>query len=124
VIAAGCDYIQFDEPMCPESREDSPWAAEILNEPIESLPRVRFGLHVCGGTPGRKRSSPRRLTKRFSPMVLESNCTKTLCNWPFGANFEREADSPKLLKTLKTQGKGWFDWSARTRLQGRSTVWK
>jgi len=38
-------------------------------------------------------------------MVLESNCTKTLCNWRFGANFEREADPPKLLKTLKTEGK-------------------
>jgi hypothetical protein len=30
------------------------------------------------------------------------NCTKTLCNCDLGAYFEREADSPKLLKTLKT----------------------
>jgi 5-methyltetrahydropteroyltriglutamate--homocysteine methyltransferase len=55
VIAAGCDYIQFDEPMWTESPEDSLWAAEILNELIDSLPRVRFGLHVCGGNPRRKR---------------------------------------------------------------------
>jgi 5-methyltetrahydropteroyltriglutamate--homocysteine methyltransferase len=55
VIAAGCDYIQFDEPMWTESPEDTLWAAEILNELIDSLPRVRFGLHVCGGNPRRKR---------------------------------------------------------------------
>lgn len=55
VIAAGCDYIQFDEPMWTESPEDSLWAAELLNELINSLPRVRFGLHVCGGNPRRKR---------------------------------------------------------------------
>jgi 5-methyltetrahydropteroyltriglutamate--homocysteine methyltransferase len=55
VIAAGCDYIQFDEPMWTESPEDSVWSAEILNELIESLPRVRFALHICGGNPRRKR---------------------------------------------------------------------
>jgi 5-methyltetrahydropteroyltriglutamate--homocysteine methyltransferase len=55
VIAAGCDYIQFDEPMWTESPEDSVWAAGILNELIDSLPKVRVGLHVCGGNPRRKR---------------------------------------------------------------------
>jgi 5-methyltetrahydropteroyltriglutamate--homocysteine methyltransferase len=55
VIAAGCDYIQFDEPMWTESPEDSLWSAKILNELIDSLPRVKFSLHVCGGNPRRKR---------------------------------------------------------------------
>jgi 5-methyltetrahydropteroyltriglutamate--homocysteine methyltransferase len=56
VIAAGCDYIQFDEPMWTEAPEQSEWAAEILNELIEALgPGVRIGLHVCGGNPRRKR---------------------------------------------------------------------
>ncbi len=56
VIAAGCDYIQFDEPMWTEAPEQSEWAAEILNELIESLGSgVRFALHVCGGNPRRKR---------------------------------------------------------------------
>jgi 5-methyltetrahydropteroyltriglutamate--homocysteine methyltransferase len=55
VIAAGCDYIQFDEPMWTESPEDSLWSAKILNELIDSLPRVKFALHVCGGNPRRKR---------------------------------------------------------------------
>jgi 5-methyltetrahydropteroyltriglutamate--homocysteine methyltransferase len=55
VIAAGCDHIQFDEPMWTESPEQSVWAAGILNELIGSLGSVRVGLHVCGGNPRRKR---------------------------------------------------------------------
>ena len=33
------------------------------------------------------------------------NCTKTLSNYDFEGYFEREADSPKLLETLKGQVK-------------------
>lgn len=55
VIAAGCDFIQFDEPMWTEAPEQSEWAAGILNELIDSLPKARVGLHVCGGNPRRKR---------------------------------------------------------------------
>jgi len=56
VIAAGCDFIQFDEPMWTEAPEQSEWAAGVLNELIDSLPKgVRVGLHVCGGNPRRKR---------------------------------------------------------------------
>jgi len=61
--------------------------------------------------------------RRQSPSVLINslyqNCTKTLCNCGLGGYFEREADSPKLLKTLKTSSEGWSVWSARTRLQTR-----
>ena len=55
VIAAGCEHVQFDEPAWTESPQQSEWAADILNELIDSLPRVRVGLHVCGGNPRRKR---------------------------------------------------------------------
>jgi 5-methyltetrahydropteroyltriglutamate--homocysteine methyltransferase len=56
VVAAGCDYVQFDEPMWTESPEQSEWAAQILNELIATLPDgVRVALHVCGGNPRRKR---------------------------------------------------------------------
>src|SRR5262245_45179055 len=55
VIAAGCEHIQFDEPMWTESPEQSEWAVGILNELIESLGPMRVGLHVCGGNPRRKR---------------------------------------------------------------------
>jgi 5-methyltetrahydropteroyltriglutamate--homocysteine methyltransferase len=55
VIEAGCDFVQFDEPMWTEAPEQSEWAAGILNDLIASLPKVRVGLHVCGGNPRRKR---------------------------------------------------------------------
>jgi 5-methyltetrahydropteroyltriglutamate--homocysteine methyltransferase len=56
VIDAGCDFVQFDEPMWTEAPEQSEWAADILNELIDSLKgRARIGLHVCGGNPRRKR---------------------------------------------------------------------
>ncbi len=56
VIAAGCTEIQFDEPMWTEAPEQSEWAADILNELIDELPKgLRIGLHVCGGNPRRKR---------------------------------------------------------------------
>ncbi len=56
VVAAGCDYVQFDEPMWTESPEQSEWAAKILDELIATLPdHVRVALHVCGGNPRRKR---------------------------------------------------------------------
>ncbi len=54
-IEAGCDYIQFDDPMWTEAPQQSEWAAEIVNELIDSLPKVRVALHVCGGNPRRKR---------------------------------------------------------------------
>ncbi len=56
VIDAGCEHVQFDEPMWTESPAQAPWAADILNELIDSLRgRARIGLHVCGGNPRRKR---------------------------------------------------------------------
>lgn len=55
-IALGCEHVQFDEPMWTESPEESIWAAQILAELIEELPKkARIGLHVCGGNPRRKR---------------------------------------------------------------------
>ena len=82
VIAAGCDYIQLDEPMWTESPEDSVWSAEILNELISSLPPVRVALHVCGGNPRRKRIyftkytdlAPAFRTVKIDEVVLE-HCT-------------------------------------------------
>ena len=82
VIAAGCEQVQFDEPMWTESPEQSEWAVDILNELIESLGRVRVGLHVCGGNPRRKRVyftkytdlAPAFRKARIDEVVLE-HCT-------------------------------------------------
>jgi hypothetical protein len=62
-----------------------------------------------------------RITVRHSgsQIQLYQNCTKTLSNCDLGAYFEREADSPKLLKTLKAQSKGWKAWNEGSCLQSR-----
>jgi len=75
VIAAGCDYVQFDEPMWTESPEHSGWAADILNELIDSLGSgIRVALHVCGGNPRRKRvyfTKYTDLAPAFSKMKID-----------------------------------------------------
>ena len=55
VVNAGCDYVQFDEPVWTENVDETIWAAEILNEIIDKFPNVDFNLHVCGGNAHRKR---------------------------------------------------------------------
>ena len=56
VVDAGCDYIQFDEPVLTLSPDEADWAADVLNELIDKLPsHVRTGVHICGGNPHRKR---------------------------------------------------------------------
>jgi hypothetical protein len=52
-------------------------------------------------------------------LELCQNCAKTLSNCDVGVYFEREADSPKLLKTLERQNKGRNRWNGCACLQSR-----
>jgi len=54
VVAAGCEFIQFDEPAWTAFPEEALWGAEALNRASEGL-NVKIGLHVCGGNARRKR---------------------------------------------------------------------
>src|SRR6267154_1249203 len=51
------------------------------------------------------KESQRYKPRCSSQIDLYQNCTKTLCNCTLGAYIEREAHSPKLLKTLKRRTK-------------------
>ena len=56
VVDAGCEYIQFDEPVLTLSPDEADWAADVLNELIDKLPsHVRKAVHICGGNPHRRR---------------------------------------------------------------------
>ena len=55
VVDAGCNYIQFDEPVWTENVNETIWAAEILNEIMTKFNGIKFNLHVCGGNAHRKR---------------------------------------------------------------------
>ena len=54
LVAAGCEFVQFDEPAWTAFPEDAEWAARALNRAAEGL-KIKIGLHVCGGNPRRKR---------------------------------------------------------------------
>lgn len=54
VVAAGCEFIQFDDPAWTAFPEEAVWGAEALNRAAAGL-NVKIGLHVCGGNARRKR---------------------------------------------------------------------
>jgi len=54
LAAAGCQFVQFDDPAWTAFPEEAEWAAQALNRAAEGL-NIKIGLHVCGGNPRRKR---------------------------------------------------------------------
>lgn len=77
VVAAGCEHIQFDEPMWTESPQQSGWAVRILNDLIDSLGAVKVSLHVCGGNPRRRRVYFTRYTD-LAPAFREAHIHEVL----------------------------------------------
>jgi len=51
----GCERIDLDEPVLTEAPQECEWAADIINNIIESFPNMYFSLHICGGNAHRKR---------------------------------------------------------------------
>ena len=51
----GCERIQFDEPVLTESPDECTWAADVINDIVETFPNMYFSLHICGGNAHRKR---------------------------------------------------------------------
>ncbi len=54
IAAAGCEFVQFDEPAWTAFPEEAVWGAEALNRACKGL-NIKIGLHVCGGNARRKR---------------------------------------------------------------------
>jgi 5-methyltetrahydropteroyltriglutamate--homocysteine methyltransferase len=54
LVAAGCQFVQFDDPAWTAFPEEAEWAAQALNRAVGGL-SVKIGLHVCGGNARRKR---------------------------------------------------------------------
>ena len=59
----GCHHVQFDEPVLTEAPSECDWAADIINEIINSFPNLKFSLHICGGNAHRKRGYFGRYTE-------------------------------------------------------------
>lgn len=54
VVAAGCPFIQIDEPHWSGTPHQMAWAARAFQRAVEGL-GVPIGLHVCFGNPQRRR---------------------------------------------------------------------
>ena len=51
----GCERIQIDEPVLTEAPVKCTWAADVINDIVDSFPNLHFSLHICGGNAHRKR---------------------------------------------------------------------
>jgi len=52
---AGCERIQLDEPVLTEAPKECSWAADVINDIVDTFPTLHFSLHICGGNAHRKR---------------------------------------------------------------------
>jgi len=48
LVAAGCDFIQIDEPVWVGYPQDMPWLVDAFNRLIEGV-RAKISLHICYG---------------------------------------------------------------------------
>ena len=51
----GCEYIQLDEPVLTEAPNECIWAADVINNIIDTFKKIHFSVHICGGNAHRRR---------------------------------------------------------------------
>ena len=68
---------------------------------------------------GTKRTLYVNELSNITTIYLFFYCSKTLSDCNFEGYFEREADSPKLLESLESEGKGRNRWNESSCLQSR-----
>jgi 5-methyltetrahydropteroyltriglutamate--homocysteine methyltransferase len=73
--AAGCEFVQIDEPAFHEAFEnDLPGATKLFNDLVQGL-TMKFALHVCfGNNSGRPRT--RRTWKPLVPFLRDTHCSQ------------------------------------------------
>ena len=71
LVAAGCDYIQIDEPVWVGYPQDMPWLVEAFNKLVDGI-KAKIALHVCYGNYQLKRLFKGEYGQLF-PAILETN---------------------------------------------------
>ena len=71
LVAAGCDFIQIDEPVWVGYPQDIPWLVETFNKLIEGV-KAKIALHICYGNYQLKRLFKGRYDELF-PGLLDVN---------------------------------------------------
>ena len=77
LAAAGCKWIQLDEPATPGYAANDPHTpadiARLFNACIEGVSGVHFSLHICFGS-FRKLPYAKKTYARYFPDLLEAKC--------------------------------------------------
>jgi 5-methyltetrahydropteroyltriglutamate--homocysteine methyltransferase len=71
LVAAGCDFIQIDEPVWVGYPQDMPWLVESFNQLVAGV-NAKIALHVCYGNYQLKRLFTGQYDELF-PAILETH---------------------------------------------------
>jgi len=71
LVAAGCDFIQIDEPVWVGYPQDMPWLVESFNRLVSGV-KAKIGLHVCYGNYQLKKLFKGQYDDLF-PAILETS---------------------------------------------------
>lgn len=71
LVAAGCDYIQIDEPVWVGYPQDMPWLVEAFNKMVNGV-KAKIAVHVCYGNYQLKKLFKGQYAELF-PAILETN---------------------------------------------------
>jgi 5-methyltetrahydropteroyltriglutamate--homocysteine methyltransferase len=76
LVAAGCDFIQIDEPVWVGYPQDMSWLVESFNRLVDGV-KAKIALHVCYGNYQLKKLFKGQYAELF-PAILETR-TQQLC---------------------------------------------
>ena len=71
MVAAGCDFIQIDEPVWVGYPQDMPWLVESFNRLVKGV-KAKIALHVCYGNYQLKKLFTGQYAELF-PAILETH---------------------------------------------------
>lgn len=76
LVAAGCDFIQIDEPVWVGYPQDMPWLVRAFNKLVDGV-KAKIALHVCYGNYQLKKLFKGQYAELF-PEILKTN-TQQIC---------------------------------------------
>jgi 5-methyltetrahydropteroyltriglutamate--homocysteine methyltransferase len=76
LVAAGCDFIQIDEPVWVGYPQDMPWLVETFNKLVEGV-NAKIALHICYGNYQLKKLFKGQYAELF-PAILETQTQQLL----------------------------------------------
>lgn len=105
LVAAGCDFIQIDEPVWVGYPQDMPWLVESFNRLVDGV-QAKIALHVCYGNYQLKKLFKGQYAELF-PAILETNTQQILLEFAVSDGVGLELF--KQYKTDKEIGVGVID---------------